>query len=425
MVKRSFSLGNTLVFCLVLLVGCTTGGSQSTMTPTATPTSPTAVPHSTMTPTATLTSPTAVPHSTMAPTAAPASPTAHWLYVVDDGAISIYDIDKNHALVKQIPIPETGKRGVAFAPSLGLLYISFCGATTCNGSHGNLLAYDLVHTRVAWSVSYPFGVDQFAVTPDGSKIYMPHGTDSSDGTTSVLDARNGKVIGSIYTGTSGHNTIVSLDGTQAYLAGYAGGNYSYVHVVNPATDRVIFTAGPTTNGIRPFTVNGKHSLLFTTSSNTCGFQVLSLITGKVVSSTVFSGSCLWTPSTAPSHGISLSPDEKRVYVMDAPLDQLEVYDVSGLPAVAPRFVATVQLTSLSGWETPCQTYCEKEGWVLNDLSGRYVYVGDAGDVVDTSTLRVVKTLPALENTRELIEIAWANGTPIATSTRFGLGHVTS
>src|SRR5260370_33283853 len=153
MVKRSFSLGNTLVFCLVLLVGCTTGGSQSTMTPTATPTSPPAVPHSTMTPTATLTSPTAVPHSTMAPTAAPASPTAHWLYVVDDGAISIYDIDKNHALVKQIPIPETGKRGVAFAPSLGLLYISLCGATTCNAAHGNLLPSDILHPKLTSTIS--------------------------------------------------------------------------------------------------------------------------------------------------------------------------------------------------------------------------------------------------------------------------------
>src|SRR5260370_3378269 len=207
MLNSSVSLCTTLVFCLVMLGGCTTGGSQSTMTPNATPTSATAVPHSTMTPPATLTSPTAVPHSTMAPTAAPASPTAHWLYVVDDGAISIYDIDKNHALVKQIPIPETGKRGVAFAPSLGLLYISFCGATTCNGSHCNLLAYDLVHTRLACSVSYPFWLHQFAVTPDCSKIYMPHGTDSSDGTTSVLDALNDKVIAAIYTGTSGHNTI--------------------------------------------------------------------------------------------------------------------------------------------------------------------------------------------------------------------------
>jgi YVTN family beta-propeller protein len=62
---------------------------------------------------------------------------------------------------------------------------------------------------------------------------------------------------------------------------------------------------------------------------------------------------------------------------------------------------------------------------LNDLSGRYVYVGDTGDVVDTSTLAVVTTLPALQNTRVLVEIDWTNGIASATSTRFGLGRVTS
>ncbi len=349
---------------------------------------------------------------------------AHWLYVVDDGEVYAYDIDNNHALVKQFPIPEAGKRGVAVAPGQGLLYISECGMSNCSGSRGSLLAYDLVHDVVAWIANYSFGVDQLAVTPDGSTIYMPHGADASDGTHSILDASDGQPIGSIQTGTNGHNTLVSLDGTQVYLTGYTGSNYNYTHVVNPATNQVTLNAGPTVNGVRPFTVNGKNTFMFTTSTNTCGFQVLSLTSGNVLYTIPFSGSCSWTVSNAPSHGISLSPDEKRIYVMDAPLDHLEVYDVSGLPTSPPGFVASVPLTSLSGSESPCQTYCEREGWVLNDLSGRYVYVGDTGDVVDTSTLSVVTTLSALQNTRQVVEIDWMNGTPSATSTRFGLGQVT-
>ncbi len=348
--------------------------------------------------------------------------TSHWLYVVVDGGAYVYDIDRNHALVKHIALPVAGKRGVGVSPSRGLLYVSMCGQNVCAGKSGSLLAYDLVHNKVAWTVKYPFGVDQFAVTPDGSTIYMPHGTDSSDGVTSLLDASNGKVIGSIATGTDGHNTVASLDGTQVYLAGYVGKNYNYTHVVNPATKKVIFDAGATANGIRPFTVNGKHTLMFTTSSNYCGFQVLSLVTKKLLSSMKFAGSCAWSASTAPSHGISLSPDEKRVYVMDAPLDQLKVYDVT--QPTAPRSVASIQLTSLSGWEQPCQTYCEKEGWVLNDLSGRYVYVADAGDVISTSTLKVVQVLAPLQNTRQVIEVDWTNGLVSATSTRFGIGRIT-
>jgi 6-phosphogluconolactonase (cycloisomerase 2 family) len=353
------------------------------------------------------------------------STTAHWLYVVDDGQVFVYDIDNNHALVKQFPIPEKGKRGVAVAPNRSLLYITECGTSNCSGSHGSLLAYDLIRDVVAWIANYSFGVDQLAVTPDGSTIYMPHGADASDGTHTILDASDGKPIGSIHTGTNGHNTVASLDGTQVYLGGYTGSNFNFAHVVDPTTNQVTLNAGPTVNGVRPFTVNGTHTLMFTTSTNTCGFQVLSLTTGNVLYTITFSGSCSWTVSNAPSHGISLSPDEKRVYVMDAPLDQVEVYDVSGLPTSAPTLVSSVSLTSLSGTESPCQTYCEREGWVLNDLSGRYVYVGDTGNVVSTSTLSVVTTLPALQNTREMVEIDWTNSTTSATSTRFGLGQVTS
>jgi len=114
----------------------------------------------------------------------------------------------------------------------------------------------------------------------------------------------------------------SPDGTRVYLTGWAGSNYNYAHVINPATNQVVLNAGSTVNGIRPFTVNGKNTLMFTTSSSTCGFQVLSLTTGSVLYTIPFSGSCSWSASTAPSHGISLSPDEKRVYVMDAALDQV-------------------------------------------------------------------------------------------------------
>jgi len=353
------------------------------------------------------------------------SATAHWLYVVDDGEVYVFDIDNNHALVKTFPIPEAGKRGVAVAPRQGLLYITECGMNICAGRNGSLLAYDLVHDVVAWIANYSFGVDQLAVTPDGSTIYMPHGADSGQGYHSIIDASDGKVTGTITTGTDGHNTIVSLDGTQAYLTGYTGSNSNFAHVINTSTNQATLNAGPTINGIRPFTVNGKHTLMFTTSSSTCGFQVLSLTGGNVLYTVSFGGSCSWTVSSAPSHGISLSPDEKRVYVMDAPLDKLEVYDVSGLPNSAPSFVASVSLSSLSGSESPCETYCEREGWVLNDLSGRYVYVGDTGNVVSTSTLNVVATLPALQNTRQEVEIDWTNGATSATSTRFGIGRVTS
>jgi hypothetical protein len=366
---------------------------------------------------------------TAAPVSVIANPSpstaAHWLYDVVDGTIYVHDIDNNHTLVKQFDIPVKGKRGVIAAPSRGMLYVSSCGTGACGGTRGYLLAYDLVHDVVAWIANYKFGTDHPAITPNGSTIYMPHGGDASDVANTVIDASNGKPTGSITTGTNGHNTVASLDGAQVYSGGYSGPTKNYVSVVDPSTNQVVLQAGPTINGVRPFTVNGSRTLLFTTSTNFCGFQVLSLASGNVLHTVPFGGSCMFAASDAPSHGISLSPDEKRVYIIDAALNALMVYDISGLPASPPTFVAQIPLSSLAGFQSPCQTHCQREGWVLNDLSGRYVYVGDSGDVVSTATNSVVTTLQSLRNTRQMIEVDWANGTTSATSTHFGLGYNTT
>jgi hypothetical protein len=356
---------------------------------------------------------------------APASGSVRYLYVVNDGTLYVYDI-ANYSLVKQVPLPIESKRGLMqAAPNSNLLYITYCGSSSCAGTHGSLLAYNLVTDQIAWIANYTFGTDQATITPDGKTIYMAEGEDASGGLTRILDASDGKPISQINTGTNGHDYVASLDGSRVYLSGHSGTNDNYVQVVDTTTNLVVLKAGPTINGVRPNTVNGKHTLSFTTSTNTCGFQVLDLTSGAVLYTVTLSGSCSWTATDSPSHGISLSPDEKQVYVMDAPLDAVDIYDVSGLPASAPAFVAQVPLSSIAGQESPCQSYCVREGWVLHSLSGRYVWIGDTGDIIDTAIHGVVQHLSTLSNTRLMIEVDYQNGLPSATTTRFGLGRVTN
>ena len=57
--------------------------------------------------------------------------------------------------------------------------------------------------------------------------------------------------------------------------------------------------------------------------------------------------------------------------------------------------------------------------------GRYVFAGDAGDVIDRATRTHVATLPALKNSRQNIEIDWQNGVPIAAWPRESNGFATS
>jgi len=127
-----------------------------------------------------------------------------------------------------------------------------------------------------------------------------------------------------------------------------------------------------------------------------------------------------------NHGITLSPDEREIYLIDAPHAYVHVFDVSGLPSTAPQLVANIPLTTTftTGTQSPCLYDCAREGWLRHTRDGRYVVVGSSGDVIDTTTRRVVGSIPQLINTRINIEIDWEGGVPVSTTTRYGLGYVT-
>src|SRR6476659_6298269 len=103
------------------------------------------------------------------------APTLQREYVFVDGSIWVYDIDRAHRLVQQIPLPQAqGVRGVGVGLPQHTLYVSYGGDGGLNGT-GSLLAFDLLRKRLLWTKSYNTGVDSFAITPDGRTIYMPTG----------------------------------------------------------------------------------------------------------------------------------------------------------------------------------------------------------------------------------------------------------
>jgi len=76
------------------------------------------------------------------------------------------------------------------------------------------------------------------------------------------------------------------------------------------------------------------------------------------------------------------------------------------------------------WQSPCAADCLGEGWLHHSRDGRYVFVGDSGDVISTTTRTVVGYLPAMYNSRKMIEIDWQNGVPVwAMYNRSSIGQV--
>jgi DNA-binding beta-propeller fold protein YncE len=353
----------------------------------------------------------------------PPPATAHLEYVFPDGSFHVYDMDHGHQLVKSVSLAQTrGVRGVVAHAPTHSLFISYGGDG--DGRHGapSLLKYDLLSDAILWTRTYPTGIDSMSISPDGSLIYMPTGELAGGGTWYVINAGNGDVVGRVGGPAGPHNTIVSLDGGHVYLGGRAS---NYLGIADTATDQVMRRIGPLLNSVRPFTINGRETIAYITITGLRGFQIGDIGSGDVLRTVMFSGPNVSHTNgpSAPSHGISLSPDERELYVIDWP-DYVHVFDLSGAPGRVPQQVADIALTSsMNHSESPCLYDCLADGWLQHSRDGRFVYVGDQGDVIDTATRRVVTNLPTLYNTRKMIEIDWQQGVPVfAATARASVGY---
>ena len=93
---------------------------------------------------------------------------------------------------------------------------------------------------------------------------------------------------------------------------------------------------------------------------------------------------------------------------------MHVFDVSNVPQSAPVQVADIALSDIEGGE----------GWIQHSRDGKYVYVGDVGDVIDTATRTIVAYIDALHESRIHIEIHFAGGVPVwAANSRATVGYV--
>ena len=146
----------------------------------------------------------------------------HLLYVAAPGirndlqyggaGILVFDIDQN-TFVKRIETPASqvakpeNIKGICANARTQRLYFTTLTKLYC---------LDLRTEKTLWEKALPGGCDRMSITPDGKLLYVP----SLEGPHwNVVDAGNGELITQIETNSGSHNTICSLDGSRAYLAG--------------------------------------------------------------------------------------------------------------------------------------------------------------------------------------------------------------
>jgi len=317
--------------------------------------------------------------------------------------ILVYDINNDHRLVKRIPTfnikqgqaPEPIK-GICASARTGRLYLTTTKRMVC---------LDLAGEKIIWDQTYEGGCDRMAITPDGKLIYLP----SFEGRHwHVVDGATGEIITRIEIYSGAHNTIVGLEGKRAYLAGLKS---PLLRVVDTQTQQVIKTVGPFSNVIRPFTINGRQSLVFVNINDLLGFEVGDLNTGEKLYRVEVSGYEKGPVKRhgCPSHGIGLTPDEKELWLTDAANSSLHIFDATVMP---PKQVTSVKLR-------------DQPGWVTFSLDGRYAYPS-TGEVIDVRTKRIVAALADESGkpvqSEKMVEVVWAGGKVVSAGDQFGLGR---
>ena len=187
-------------------------------------------------------------------------------------------------------------------------------------------------------------------------------------------------------------------------------------LVDLSTGRTTPTAPPPLPSQDVAVVDPSADVEYATRRGEFGFRVLERRSRRLLAFVQFEGFA-WNPRFGPDppdHGLSLAPDRPQLWVLDAPNSVAHVYDVSGVPAKPPRHLEDVRFTKpLSGDENPCaHPHCGRLGSLLHSSDGRFVYVGDAGDVFDAVKREQLLNLEALHESRLMLEVDWVGGKPL-------------
>jgi DNA-binding beta-propeller fold protein YncE len=325
----------------------------------------------------------------------------------DHGGVGVlvFDMDHGYKFVKRIPTwaspegrPAEGVRGIAANAATGRLFVS---------TSRRLAAFDLATDQVVWEQNYGGKCcDRMAISPDGKTLYAPA---AGAPKWYVVNAADGALITTIDKEGSPHNTIYSDDGAYAYLENQ-GRVPPYLTVVDAKAHTVARQIGPFGDVVRPFTINGKQTLVYANVNNLLGFEVADLKSGKLLHRVAVEG--LKTENSpvhgTPSHGIAMTADETEIWVADNTNHFLHIFDASKMPPV--------QKTRVHLRDEP--------GWIAFSLDGRTAFAS-TGDMIDARTKEIVATLEDEHGqwveSEKVVEIDFANGTPVRASDQFGKG----
>ena len=286
--------------------------------------------------------------------------------VIDPAANKVVDE------IQDIEIPS----GVAFSPDGNTLYFSCEGEKTLD-------IVERQSKKIVAKVPLTGRPNSISASPDGKLVFVAIA--QAPGGVDVIDTASRKTIKTIPIKGSVHYAYLTPDGKDVAAVSIAG---KVITIIDIATLQPVGDVKFDT-GVRPVAFelgrDGLTSRMFVELSDLHGFKVVDFKTREITATIKLPNepvSVVGERSSAPAHGIAVSPDNKTLWVNSSVAGAVFVYSLPDLKLLGHTVVGDVP------------------DWLTFTPDSKVVYVSNAGSnsvsAIDTKTFKEIARIPVGE-----------------------------
>jgi YVTN family beta-propeller protein len=323
------------------------------------------------------------------------------IYVTNSAGDSIHVIDPStNKVVQQIRGIE-GAHGIAFSPDGARVYVSDEVGSTLD-------VFDRKSGKLLKKVALSAHPNNIAVARDGRIVV---GIARDPGALDIIDPATLERTRSVPVNGRLHNVYVTPDSKYAVTGSIRTG---IVTVIDLTTEQPAWEV-KLDKGIRPMAIearpDGSTQRIFVQLSDFNGFSVIDFNARREVARIELPRANAefeidGDRSTAPSHGIGVSPDDKTLWVTSIPNNAVYVYSLADLALIGQVALPSLKLPG----HGPISAVAN---WVTFTPDSKTVYISNAGlrsvSAIDTQSMKLIAVVPVGEVPKRINTLAIPDG----------------
>ena len=308
--------------------------------------------------------------------AAPLMASTVRIYITDAAGdrVQVIDPATNKVVdeIRDIEIPS----GVDFSKDKKVIYFSCEGEKTLD-------FVDRATGKIIGKAPLTGRPNSISTSPNGKLVYVAIA--QAPGAVDVIDTASMKRIKSIPIKGAVHYAYLTPDGKYIAASSIGGKVITIIDVNTMEPLRDIHPSRPVRPVAFSLGLDGNTDRVFVQESGLHGFEVMDFKTGQSLQTVMLPNepiNVVGYQSDAPSHGIFVSPDNKKLWVNSSVAGAVFIYSLPDLKLLGHAMIGDVP------------------DWATFTPDGKFIYISNAGSnsvsAVDTATFKEVARIPVGE-----------------------------